>query len=507
MFHDRFPEISLLLRTTKVDDSRIVVYDVSSFTPIETVDQYFVYGLGDGSLDSHFLKWLSGDENRTLIFIEDQLSRLKMCQDNGALDRIAANRQIHLKFLADPEQIDQFAAELAHNFPSHRPFFEAFGPYRECEKMRRAILREAFFVAGNIGERGSADHLTDQWMANLDNLSKGSIINHLKGRFKGVPAVICGAGPTLDRHAEILEELQDRALIFAGGSTLSAMSAFNVQPHFGLVLDPNRHEFDILRPSPCLETPIVSTMRTERRVPQLVNGQNAYLQMLSLGTLEAWLFEKLKCENELFCMGDIRGGMTVTTAAIALARHLGCGPIILVGVDLAFTEGKTYASGVWHNVGGGMGEIPLPGVNFAGDKCATLLKWVVEARWIERFAANFPDHSMIQTSPDALLIEGVGCESLDELATEVLTNSFDLRGWVYDELNAHKVNFSGAEVESAITQVVESAKRCEKHLSDLPLEHAQMQMQGELAYDTLLSELETKESIVAQCQAVIRGAQ
>ena len=505
MFHDRFPELSLLLRTTQVDDSRVHVYEIPHFNPVDVVDQYIIYGMADGNIDVLFAHWLKGNENRRLIFVEDQLPRLKMLQDSGALDRLAENPQIFIKFLANSDQLDAFAQEIAHQFPAHRPFFEAFGPYEQNEQMKEAILREAFFAAGNMIEGASQKHLTKQWMSNAKSLSQSSVINHLKGRFRGVPAVICGAGPTLDRQAEILEEVQDRALIFAGGSTLSAMSGIGIQPHFGLVLDPNAHEFNVLRPTPCFETPMVTTLRSEKRLGQLVNGSGAYLQMLSLGSLESWLFEKLGCDQELFCMGDIRGGMTVTTTAIALARHLGCGPIILVGVDLAFAEGKTYASGVWHNEGSGMGEIPLTGENYAKERCATLLKWKVEARWIERFAKNFPNNPIIQTSSDALAIDGVECTPFEDLATEVMTQSFDLRSWVYDELDAHKVAFKVEDVETLLTEVVESSKRCHKMVQEMPLETAELLMKGEVAYDTLLCELGSKEAIEAQCCAVIEG--
>src|SRR5690606_15647984 len=35
----------------------------------------------------------------------------------------------------------------------------------------------------------------------------------------------------------------------------------------------------------------------------------------------------------------------VSTAAFSLAQRLGCSPIVLVGQDMAFTNGKTYAGG------------------------------------------------------------------------------------------------------------------------------------------------------------------
>ncbi len=77
----------------------------------------------------------------------------------------------------------------------------------------------------------------------------------------GTPAVICGAGPSLKASAPALKELERRALIFAGGSTLSALKSLGVIPHFGIALDPNPEEHDRLLPASPLEMPFLYTNR------------------------------------------------------------------------------------------------------------------------------------------------------------------------------------------------------------------------------------------------------
>src|SRR6185503_9490810 len=57
----------------------------------------------------------------------------------------------------------------------------------------------------------------------LDNAENGSA---LSGKFQGVPAIICGAGPSLGKNIELLKTLKDKALIFAGGTAMNALNAY-----------------------------------------------------------------------------------------------------------------------------------------------------------------------------------------------------------------------------------------------------------------------------------------
>ena len=61
----------------------------------------------------------------------------------------------------------------------------------------------------------------------------------LKGQFNGIPAVICGAGPSLEKSFSELKEIQDRAVIIAGGSALAPLSRSHIPIHFAAAVDPD----------------------------------------------------------------------------------------------------------------------------------------------------------------------------------------------------------------------------------------------------------------------------
>ena len=60
---------------------------------------------------------------------------------------------------------------------------------------------------------------------NLFELPKAKPASSLFSKFDKVPAIICGAGPSLEKNLPLLGTLKDRAIIFAGGTAMNALNA------------------------------------------------------------------------------------------------------------------------------------------------------------------------------------------------------------------------------------------------------------------------------------------
>jgi len=170
-------------------------------------------------------------------------------------------------------------------------------------------------------------------MENIHEEIKFSSLNNLEGCLSKVPAIICGAGPSLD---ESFFKMGEKALIFSGGSALNALS---YAPHFIGLTDSQTPTgffkksfnesmlfFSLKAPSEILRKPFKQKF--------LCFSKERYLFF-------RWIVEKIGVDFD-----PIDTGWSTVTFLTALAVYFGCDPIIFNGVDLSFKAKKIYADNV-----------------------------------------------------------------------------------------------------------------------------------------------------------------
>jgi hypothetical protein len=162
-------------------------------------------------------------------------------------------------------------------------------------------------------------------------------VSRLKDYYKGSPAIVVSAGPSLRKNKHLLKDAQGKAVIIAVQTTLKPLLEMGVEPQFVTSLD--YHEicarfFENL-PSG-LKTELIAEAKATNLVFDLHTGP------ISLMANE--FAENLLAEMKLK-KGTLPSGATVAHLAYYVAEHLGCDPIIFVGQDLGFSDGLCYAPG------------------------------------------------------------------------------------------------------------------------------------------------------------------
>lgn len=173
-------------------------------------------------------------------------------------------------------------------------------------------------------------------LENIDWLAETSTSLALAGRFAGVPAFIVGAGPSLARNVQHLAAAAEKGIVLAVDVS-------------GRVLDKNGIEPQILV---CLEALNLSKdLDSLSFIDRCVRAFSLSASPVSLRTGSGPLlpfFESLppfKPLSELLGASGLAVGGSVSTVAFSLAERLGCSPIVMVGQDLAYTDGRTHAEG------------------------------------------------------------------------------------------------------------------------------------------------------------------
>ena len=167
---------------------------------------------------------------------------------------------------------------------------------------------------------------------------KAPLLTDYKGIYKDRPAIIVSAGPSLHKNIDVLKKYQDHALIFCVGTALRTLCGNGITPDFVNVIERNNTKvhYDVEQAKD-----IIFIAETFTESSYLNMDFKKYLITASLETDAArWFLEM--ADKELV---DFETKGTVAYHAIYSAYYLGCNPIILVGQDLAYSDGDCYCKG------------------------------------------------------------------------------------------------------------------------------------------------------------------
>jgi hypothetical protein len=185
---------------------------------------------------------------------------------------------------------------------------------------------------------GSSQMFLENFVANFRRIAAMPGVKSLARRFAGVPCALVSAGPSLDRNIHELRAFQHRVLILSADTALKPLLAAGIEPAFVMTADPRRDNYLHLKDA-------------GTRDALLVAEATAYPDSLEefAGRALACTFEgsSLATFGEVFtAKGKLRAWGSVATMCLDFALLLGCDPILFLGQDLAFSEGRTYCSGL-----------------------------------------------------------------------------------------------------------------------------------------------------------------
>jgi len=182
----------------------------------------------------------------------------------------------------------------------------------------------------------SSQAFLENFVANFVTASRAPGVRSFAGRFADVPCILVSAGPSLDRNIHELRSIENRALILAADTALKPLLAAGVEPHFVLSGDPRYENYLHLKDASTRDTLLVAEATTYPESFSLFAGRTlvATFENSTLSALGEILAPK----------GRLRAWGSVATMCLDFALLLGGRPILFVGQDLAFSEGRTYCS-------------------------------------------------------------------------------------------------------------------------------------------------------------------
>jgi len=219
----------------------------------------------------------------------------------------------------------EHAASVQHHEPFYRQVRTWLAEFASfCRTNMNTLLLNSEETARNITK-------------NIGWYAAAPGIGRLSQAYRGSPAVIISAGPSLRKNKHLLKDLQRDAVLIAVQTTLQPLLEMGVEPHFVTSLD--YHEicsrfFERLPTG--IRTELVAESKATPRVLEMMTGPVSIIG----NDFADGLLREMKIAK-----AGLTSGATVAHLAFYLAEHLGCDPIIFIGQDLGFSDGLCYTPG------------------------------------------------------------------------------------------------------------------------------------------------------------------
>lgn len=478
LLETRYPQLSFLLNTHRLSK------ESAKTTYAGTIEASHVFArlvkeqnpslillIG---MDSHlyFLsieKWLETHPQSDLLVFEEDLNKVAYFLKDPSAHNILKHPQVHLRYVLEGADLIQALQEAVKDYPTENVLVEIAESYKEkydLEELSLMVFRKATIASSLFNEDTYYHLLFRNLFANFLRLPSCFYADTLRDQFKNIPAVICGAGPSLAMHIPLLKKMENKAMIVAGGSTLAALSSQGVFPHIGLALDPNPEEYDRLKANHHFEVPLLFGNRVVPSIFRTCNGYAGYMRTFSGGFVEQALEENLELTHEPLLKGVSQEGLSVTVMCFAAAVHFGCNPIFLSGIDLAYVDGKRYSEGVVNDPSVIVEELKRDSrvaerlvckKNRQGEDVYTTVKWVMEAATIEEFAKKNPSVRVWDCVEKGLGFHGLEKITLAEALEVHLQKEYDIRGYLHQILqNAPHFVSKKEKIEDFVKELKES---------------------------------------------------
>lgn len=231
----------------------------------------------------------------------------------------------HLHAVTQPKQNTLLLAAM----PYRRAFAEA---HEALCKTISEVQGLVLLQRNSVMER--AGMLAERAIGNLPRLASVPALSTLGRPLEGTPAFIVSAGPSLDHNRQHLHAAAERGAVFAVNTSSPVLAAIGAPIDLLVAIEALDVTEPIAKAAPVTRALALDLTSGFANFDAAIERKLAFL-------CDAPQYRHLA---HLVGIDTIGYGGSVATAAFAIAHALGADPIVLVGQDLAYTDGHGYAA-------------------------------------------------------------------------------------------------------------------------------------------------------------------
>jgi len=364
------------------------------------------------------------EEGHMLLIIERDVALLKLAFSVIDFSDLIKNSRV--MFLAgDNARIDQWVPKMSTRFIGGsiniiQSNISAMLHTKYYDDLKKVINDSANSIQVNANTIvNSGRKMAYNNIRNIPAILESRGVRELQNRFANIPAVIVGAGPSLDKNAHLLKDIQDKAVIIASDSVLGKLFAMDIKPHFVCCIDfleyNYQKKFEGIDPA---LTSLIYNQTCFFKAPASFDRSRRYATMIPT-KVSQWI-------SRIFTgdIGTIEAGQTVTHMAFNAGNYMGCNPVILVGQDLSFPDKETdHAEGcsTWKVEGNQLIEEK----DIYGNSCYTILTFLSMRHIFENKIRDL-SKTVINATEGGLNISGARNMPLKDVIEKHVSLKYDI---------------------------------------------------------------------------------
>lgn len=427
---------------------------------------YFVYGIADGKSIRHLSE--KCDDTNVMVVWEPNVEILAVALHNFDFEDLIANDNIILCVPEAEDNIDDILQKVVSYSNMKLIEFCILPNYdviytKQCEKfMQSCINKMQDEIVHKSTRLGFSRMIPQHMLFHMKNMISQRNIMQIREAFftypvKEIPAIIVSAGPSLDKNVKELQKAQGKAFIIVVDAALRTVLKAGVKPDLVCTIDPESPE----RFFEGMDLKDIIWMYGKWTRPWIFQqyGGKIFYQGNYTGIWNNILSDELG-----YKFPAVLTGGSVTSDAFMIADYIGFRKIILVGQDMAFTNGISHTSGIEGAFGDNdeyidsRYQVYVEGID--GQKLKTDFQMWRYKKWFEKIIEkNEGRFRVINATEGGALIKGTINQRLRETISSECKIEFD----GYKILN---------QIEPAFTS--EQQEKLENKLSELKQEASEL---------------------------------
>ncbi|MGE5328822.1 MAG: motility associated factor glycosyltransferase family protein [Deltaproteobacteria bacterium] len=360
-------KIGILTAKVKKDETDSGIFMHSSYNPIQEASTqadslnfsknclFVVFGIGLGYHLNEIRKRMTSGS--CVIVIENSMDVFENAMKNVDLSEVLQDSRFSFLFQLTEEQVYLYFLNLMKHanyfFLASNIQFLNLGYFERLfpgliKEISVNMVKNVFNSWQSLGN-SATDTLIGliQNFKNIDEAINNPGIDDVRDKYKGKPAIIVSAGPSLDKNIDLLKEAEGKALILTCEASLKGLLKRNIIPDAIFSIERigvydyfyKNREFDIPKEAVLVVPPLV-----ESQVFEEFKNNKKVICYRSTEPINMWINRSVK-------KGEIFMGSSVAHVALGFAIAVGANPIILVGQDLAYSkQGDTHGIDIEESV-------------------------------------------------------------------------------------------------------------------------------------------------------------
>ncbi|MCL2199793.1 MAG: DUF115 domain-containing protein, partial [Defluviitaleaceae bacterium] len=214
----------------------------------------------------------------------------------------------------------------------------------EIKKCTKSIKE---FASEEQVDRVTQAYFKNMWASNnvlnFPYILSGYGCEGLFGVLSGKPAIVVSAGPSLNKNVHLLKEVQGKVFIMAAYTAIKTLEAHGIKPDMYMTVDPGQVPYEVGEEYGYQNIHLLFYASAGRAIINQHKENNFVIayppKMMAdevFHNVAAHIGKPMKYEF-------VSGGGSVSHAIAEFLYRMGAGVIVMLGQDLAFTDGQHHA--------------------------------------------------------------------------------------------------------------------------------------------------------------------